>query len=509
MNKKILCILGALIFIMGLLTTNVYAATTIEQVDMMITSPCHLGEPDTFLQIYTSTCQIDTTYNSEGYKNGLRWKALSTGRFMGPSDTFIGGEQYELSVCLLSKTGYAFSASKTVATINLDTASLSVQDVNRARATITFTADNLFINYVNVSGLDEPKVGNTLDYSLVLAENTCKSRIETWIDTTASDTMLNTAVFKSGHAYRFSFNLLAESGYEFPENVQVLVNGKSAAVITNVGKEISVAIDFPVLTTPVTEHTHTPSEWRTTQVYHYRVCTTCGEMLPAEDHKGGIATCVQKGKCTVCGYEYIEKNENHTPDTSKWTACGELYHSHLCKLCGAHVENEDHKPGAAATETQPQLCTACGYIIAPALGHTHSLTLVQGTAPTCVGPGVITYYTCSGCNIKFSDSEGKNAIIDNADLIISPNGHKIADGWKFNEDNHWRVCEVCKAKMLETEMKHELSDGKCTTCGFENTADASKKETALPLWLIITVGIAAVGVGFSVSFLIVSKSKKN
>lgn len=43
-----------------------------------------------------------------------------------------------------------------------------------------------------------------------------------------------------------------------------------------------------------------------------------------------------------------------------------------------------HTPGAAATETTPQACTECGYVIAPELGHIHSnhLTFVPEAYPS-------------------------------------------------------------------------------------------------------------------------------
>ena len=43
-------------------------------------------------------------------------------------------------------------------------------------------------------------------------------------------------------------------------------------------------------------------------------------------------------------------------------------HWHECSLCHDKKDNETHTPGAAATETTPQKCTECDYIITPALG---------------------------------------------------------------------------------------------------------------------------------------------
>ena len=73
-------------------------------------------------------------------------------------------------------------------------------------------------------------------------------------------------------------------------------------------------------------------------------------------------------------------------------------HWHECSLCHDKKDKAEHTPGAAATETTPQKCTECDYIITPALGHTHSLTKVEAKAPTCTEDGNIEYYTCSGCS---------------------------------------------------------------------------------------------------------------
>lgn len=301
------------------------------------------------------------------------------------------------------------------------------------------------------------------------------------------------------------------------------------------------------------DHTHTPSEWRTTQVYHYRVCTSCGDMLEEQDHTGGVATCAEKGKCAVCGYEYIDTNENHTPDTSKWVARGDMYHFHKCSLCGAHCDIEDHKwspkphvadanghayqcadcmacdtqqphnPGPAATETAPQTCKDCGYIITPAIQHIHKLTLVAEVAPTCTEPGMNAYYTCSGCLQRFADGAGKEPLQEGEDLTIPPQGHQISNDWGHNEDTHWRTCAVCQDKMVETDGKHALQNGKCTTCGYEEAkpqettaATEPREEEEAPedemkgiaWWGILLIGFVAAAAGVVAGVLVLKLTRE-
>ena len=280
---------------------------------------------------------------------------------------------------------------------------------------------------------------------------------------------------------------------------------------------------------PAKNHTHTPSGWRTTGIYHYKVCTTCGNFLEQEDHKGGVATCTEKGKCTVCGYAYIEENENHNPDTSKWTACGELYHAHLCKDCGAHCDTQDHAAGPAGTPDAAVVCKDCGYIITPAKNHKHNLTKVARKDATCTKPGNLEYYTCDGCSDFFADSEGKTQITD---TVIAPLGHKVSEDWNFDETNHWRTCTMCNTVLAETQMGHEITGEKCTTCNYGSTAPETNPGTepgteptdttpaptdpqlpeqgndGIPWWVLLLIGLIAVAVGAGGGMLILNKKKK-
>lgn len=529
--KKRFSVFLCLALLLTVLPSTVFAATTIDSADISIAHPVHAANPETFLLVY-GNCQTDTTYNSDGFQNGLRWREVASGKTMGASDTFVGGNLYELSVLLISKTGYAFSASATTVTVNGDPVSLTVLDVNRAKATITLTADNLYINYVTVTDLDAPKAGNTPDYSVSVQEDTCNVLSVNqesiyngvfWFDGTAGEFLTSADRFVAGHVYAAGVYVQAKAGYVFPQNVQAIVTGATRTQV-QVSYDppglCEVAAEFPAL---ADNHTHTPSAWRTTGAYHYKACTTCGDFLEQEDHKGGVATCSEKGKCTVCGYAYIEENETHNPDTEKWTACGDLYHAHLCKDCGAHAVTEDHKPGPDATETEPQKCTVCGYILTPAKNHTHALTLVPEKAPTCTEPGNSAYYTCDGCTQVFADAEGKTAVTD---TVIAPLGHKISDDWKYDENNHWRTCTVCHEVLGETQLVHEMQDGKCATCGYgeENVPqDPKATEATEPtpppqqpmeedqglnwIWLVIA-GAVCLAIGIAVPLVVVKRKKK-
>ena len=231
---------------------------------------------------------------------------------------------------------------------------------------------------------------------------------------------------------------------------------------------------------PPKGHTHTPSDWRTTGAYHYKVCTGCGEMLTQEDHKGGSATCKDPALCSVCSYAYLEPHENHTPDTGKWTACGNLYHAHLCKICGAHCTPEDHTPGPEATETTAQTCTECGYILQPAKNHTHQLTHIPYVEATCLTTGTLEHYACSGCSTLFADAECTTPLPDGTNTTIPCLTHETADDWGMDETFHWRRCKLCQTVLDETKMVHEAENDQCRTCGYALGSAVPKPEPTPP-----------------------------
>ena len=87
-------------------------------------------------------------------------------------------------------------------------------------------------------------------------------------------------------------------------------------------------------------------------------CDVCRKQLTV--HTGGTATCTEKATCSICGQEYGElaahnyKTEWSTDETNHW---------HECSVCGDKKDVAAHIPGAEATETTPQTCTVCDYVI--------------------------------------------------------------------------------------------------------------------------------------------------
>ena len=239
-------------------------------------------------------------------------------------------------------------------------------------------------------------------------------------------------------------------------------------------------------------HTHTYStEWSTDDANHWHECTcgdkkdlaahtdanndhncdVCGKKM--SDHTGGTATCKDKATCSICGQKYGELAAHNYKTT--WSS-DETNHWHECSVCGDKKDIAAHTPGAAATETTPQTCTACGYVIKEATGHVHSYTEKNTdakylkSAATCTAKAEY-YYSCS-CGEKGTET------FESGDVLA----HSWGTVWESNGSKHWHECTVCKTKgdeadhafewqidkeatVTEAGAKHE----ECKVCGYKNT----------------------------------------
>ena len=119
------------------------------------------------------------------------------------------------------------------------------------------------------------------------------------------------------------------------------------------------------------QHTCTQDRWFSDGTHHWKACVDCGKEVPTSrgTHMGGEATCVSKAQCGVCDAFYGEfAAHNWSGNWDHSTAAG---HSHACLVpgCEALSDPDAHTPNIpAATKTEDQVCTACGYVIAKAGG---------------------------------------------------------------------------------------------------------------------------------------------
>lgn len=230
--------------------------------------------------------------------------------------------------------------------------------------------------------------------------------------------------------------------------------------------------EVKVTATPKGEHsyeTHTVAATCTTPGYTVKECSICGDrhitditsvlahnyesiVTPATCEAGGHTTHI----CFGCGSSFITDYTNalgHSFDggttITNATCNGEGVTEYRCTRCGYHKLEGDtangHVPGAAATCTEPQLCTKCGAVIAKALGHNYTSVV---TKPTCTTMGFTTY-TCSRCKDTskgdYTEATGHKA----GDWIIDKEPTTTTEGSKHTE------CVNCHEK-LETIVIEKL-----------------------------------------------------
>ena len=82
-------------------------------------------------------------------------------------------------------------------------------------------------------------------------------------------------------------------------------------------------------------------------------------------HDWVAATCTTPKACSRC--DATEGNALGHDWADVWSSDADG-HWHECSLCHGKKDEAAHTPGAAATETTPQKCTECDYIITAALG---------------------------------------------------------------------------------------------------------------------------------------------
>ena len=467
--KRAFAFLLCLAMLVVSLPTGAAAVTELKNLSITMDVPDPGKAP-----ITTATC-------GTGYSiYAIDWLDRETNKFLEPGDKIQGGHKYYAYLWVEAKDGYRF------ASIDDKTPNVNVT-VNGAACTATKAYEYIAPAMVYVAyPITIPTNGwiRTVDLTIPAPQAGAKPSYPqfehtaykftnmvalpeyvngiNWTNVTTDKNIDPNTTFQAGAQYSVNITIEQKSGYAFVPQPVVKVNGQTASASLDYGTVLFVKATFPTLED---NHTHTPSDWRTTGMYHYKVCTECGDMLDQEDHKGGKATCTEKAKCQVCGTAYGQNEPEHTwsPTYLYQDATG---HAWICADCKATSTIEKHNPGPAATNTTPQTCKDCGYIIAPAKNHTHELTKVPQTPATCLEEGNIEYYACSGCNNRFTDAEAKNQIPDTMSVAVGALGHTPSDVWGVDDDYHWRVCTTCNQVLDETKMQHDVTDGKCTTCNY-------------------------------------------
>ena len=221
-----------------------------------------------------------------------------------------------------------------------------------------------------------------------------------------------------------------------------------------------------------------------------------------EHHTAVPATCVDDGTIeywsdAVCGRFFsdadgsaeitdtVQPATGHSWSTSDWKTDQDHHWRECLNGCGEIKDKAAHIPGPAATEDAPQVCTECGYEIAPATGHIHTnhLVLVPAVSESCFTDGNTEYYECS-CGKFFYDNHALNEITAEDFTIAAHHTVDLLAAWESdNDDNHYHICSVCSERadisahnydggVIITEPS-ETSEGEkiltCSECGHIKT----------------------------------------
>lgn len=134
------------------------------------------------------------------------------------------------------------------------------------------------------------------------------------------------------------------------------------------------------------------STWSSDSFSHWHDCSICkvkgdiaahtyDQQVKTKAYEKSSATCLSGTTyymSCVCGAKGADTFESGDKDpahhsgilNNDWKS-NDTNHWKEYSCCRAHAEEAAHTPGPAATEDAPQICTVCGYELAPALEHTH------------------------------------------------------------------------------------------------------------------------------------------
>ena len=206
-------------------------------------------------------------------------------------------------------------------------------------------------------------------------------------------------------------------------------------------------------------------------------CSTCDEILTAptevaakgHSYESSVQapTCTETGlttyTCSACKDSYTEEIPvlGHTYDETQWGYKGADGHAHICSSCGAKQELLAHTPNAdAATEETAKYCTACEYVIEPAVGHVCDLSVLKYDAEG-------HWYKCTGCEAtseKVAHEGGKATCTEQAKCSVCEQyyGEALGHTWVDANCTTPKTCSVCSATEGEA-LGHTWVDANCTT----------------------------------------------
>ena len=257
---------------------------------------------------------------------------------------------------------------------------------------------------------------------------------------------------------------------------------------------------------------HTMGDWSSmNDDTHTRFCTVCGKTETAPHDYGEWTKAdgqQHQRTCSASSCGHVQKEDHVGADEWKSDAEG---HWHECEICGMLEANKvAHIPGPAATETTPQTCTECGYILEEALGHEHTADTEWQYDENR------HWHGCAGCEdetVKFEEGDhtyGEWTVtrkatetevgsrertcavcgyVQTEEIPVLEHTHQYGEEWKADGTGHWHVCACGE---MDEVIAHTYGDWTVTK---EATAteNGSRERTCSVCGYVDTEAIPATG----------------
>lgn len=206
-------------------------------------------------------------------------------------------------------------------------------------------------------------------------------------------------------------------------------------------------------------HTHKyENQWTSDETGHWYACSGCDERKDFADHSYD-AGC--DPDCNVCGYQtsaaHVYSGTWHSDEKGHWD---------ICTICQEASDLEPHIPGPEVTDTENQLCLACGFVLTSAL-------------------------------------ESEEHV------------HKADGNWQTDTENHWKTCdcgETVDAAAHIWDDGEDQEDGTtlytCKDCGFTRTEEVSEAGVSPLVWISVTLAVL-LSAAVALLLLLISRLKKS
>lgn len=176
------------------------------------------------------------------------------------------------------------------------------------------------------------------------------------------------------------------------------------------------------------------------------------------------ATCTADGSydevtyCTVCSEKYSTEHKTIPAAGHKWSekyGSDKSGHWHVCEVCDAASEAENHVSGGAATYAKPELCTVCGYEMSPRKTSTGGNSSGGTARPSRPAAATETQPGINGVQKSWADIAADLMKQGGGSAVISLNGETTvpADVIKAIADSR------IKAEFIIDSIKSWIIDG--------------------------------------------------